>query len=493
MEQLTGFGALAAARTVLLAELSAGLSADQVLPAMQRLEEFRHSLAQADHLLIQALETFALAERHCVSSAEKLVAQVLSISPGDARRRVRAAAAVGPRRSMLGDPLPPRRPVLAAAQIAGAVSPLAVDLIERTLTTVELLAPAEVDATEQVLTAQARVFEPTELARICERLVEHVDPDGSRPREAIRADRRFLTLGRCADGMTKLEGRLTPAASARVRAVLEPLAAPRRTAESGPHGGERVVPDPRTREQRLHDALDEGCARLLRSGDVPAAGGVPASVIITIDAEQLLQAATAGAGAGARAGTVEVATGEVLSVREALVLATEAEIFPVVLGAGGRPLHFGRTRRLATASQTYALIARDGGCSFPGCTVPPQWCERHHLVPWSAGGGTDIDNLTLLCGYHHGHFVQAGWTAVLDADGLPEWRPPRWLDRGRTGLVNHRIRRRRPDRDPRSVAGARSSGSDPPGCDPPSSRPPGPGGPGAASRSPVRADRVFTD
>ncbi len=100
-----------------------------------------------------------------------------------------------------------------------------------------------------------------------------------------------------------------------------------------------------------------------------------------------------------------------------------------------------------STSQTFALIARDGGCSFPGCTVPPQWCERHHIIGWAFGGSTDIDNLTLLCGYHHAYFVQAGWTVTMNADGLPEWRPPRWQDRERQPLINHRIRERHRQRD----------------------------------------------
>jgi hypothetical protein len=42
------------------------------------------------------------------------------------------------------------------------------------------------------------------------------------------------------------------------------------------------------------------------------------------------------------------------------------------------------------------LIARDAGCSFPGCTHPPQWCDRHHILDWILGGPTDLDNMTLL-------------------------------------------------------------------------------------------------
>jgi hypothetical protein len=42
-----------------------------------------------------------------------------------------------------------------------------------------------------------------------------------------------------------------------------------------------------------------------------------------------------------------------------------------------------------------ALIAREGGCSFPGCGHPPQWCDRHHIIDWIDGGPTDLENLKL--------------------------------------------------------------------------------------------------
>ena len=470
MSGVTGFAELEAAKSLLLESLTRGIPEDDILPALQQLETFRNSLWQADHLLIQAVERSDLTAKHCVSSVEKLVAQALRISHGDAKRRVRAAAALGRRSSMLGEPLPPLRPELAAAQAAGEVSPFVVEVIERTLTKVEILAPDQVADTEQILVGHGRVFEPVELGKICDRIVDHIDPDGTRPRDAIQHDRRALHLSRCRDGMTKLEGRLTPAASARVRAVLEPLAAPRPTVEPGPQGGEKAVPDLRGREHRLHDALDEACARLLRAGDVPASGGTPATVIITITEDQLRAAADhaanqaadqaktrkatglstdacgAGFATGLGFGTVETSTGDVLSIAEAFRLAAEAEIVSVVMTGTGRPLHLGRTRRCASVSQTFALIARDGGCSFPGCTVPPEWCERHHITGWASGGLTDIDNLTLLCGYHHTYFAQAGWTAVISADGLPEWRPPHWQDRGRQPLINHRIRQRHRER-----------------------------------------------
>jgi hypothetical protein len=75
----------------------------------------------------------------------------------------------------------------------------------------------------------------------------------------------------------------------------------------------------------------------------------------------------------------------------------------------------------------------------PGCAHPPEWCDRHHIDAWIAGGLTDVSNLTLLCRYHHGNFVRHGWTCRLNAAGVPEWIPPRWIDPEQRPLTNRRI------------------------------------------------------
>jgi len=87
----------------------------------------------------------------------------------------------------------------------------------------------------------------------------------------------------------------------------------------------------------------------------------------------------------------------------------------------------GRTRRLVSPAQRLALAARDRGCSFPACDRPPDWCETHHVNPWADGGTTDLDNTTLLCGFHHREHTKRGW-AVRITHGLPEWIPPHWID-----------------------------------------------------------------
>jgi hypothetical protein len=47
--------------------------------------------------------------------------------------------------------------------------------------------------------------------------------------------------------------------------------------------------------------------------------------------------------------------------------------------------------------------------------------------------------LTLLCRYHHHNFLTKGWTCHLNSDGLPEWRPPTWLDPEQKPILNTRI------------------------------------------------------
>jgi hypothetical protein len=107
----------------------------------------------------------------------------------------------------------------------------------------------------------------------------------------------------------------------------------------------------------------------------------------------------------------------------------------VTLDRLGAVLCEGRAKRLATPAQRRALAVRDGGCSFPGCDRPPAWCQAHHVIEWLDLGPTDIDNLTLACGFHHRHFAELGWQVVMN-HGVPDWIPPPWLDPAQTPRRN---------------------------------------------------------
>lgn len=73
-------------------------------------------------------------------------------------------------------------------------------------------------------------------------------------------------------------------------------------------------------------------------------------------------------------------------------------------------------QRDATAHQRKALAVRDGGCAFPGCDAPPEWCDAHHLLPWEDGGTTLLSNLVLACKHHHHLLHEGGWTLWRASD-----------------------------------------------------------------------------
>ncbi|MBL8777715.1 MAG: HNH endonuclease, partial [Acidimicrobiales bacterium] len=87
----------------------------------------------------------------------------------------------------------------------------------------------------------------------------------------------------------------------------------------------------------------------------------------------------------------------------------------LVLDAEGEVLDAGRQARQFNRAQRRAMARRDGGCAFPGCDRPPEWCDAHHLDYWDAEHGlTDLDRGCLLCRRHHNLLHKRGWT--LDRD-----------------------------------------------------------------------------
>jgi hypothetical protein len=403
----------------------------QFVTAMQAFERIRNRMPLVDHRLISDATARNLPDVLTQGTMLRTLTSVLRLSAGEAARRIRAADAVGDRTSMLGQPLPPIRTHLATAQRDGEISAEQVAIIERALAKVDHRGfdPADLESGEQLLTEYATTFGPKQLKMLADRVVDAIDPDGTLPDEQLNADRRHLHLRQTRDGAWVGEFRLTGSLGAKLQTLLGPLAKPRIEGAVNPTIPAPQAVDPRHHGQRMHDALEEVCDRLLRSAEHPGTGGTPATVIVTIDWDDLLR----------RTGYGMTGDGTLIPTAEVLRLANEAEIVPTVMTRTGTVLDLGRTRRIANRSQTYALIARDGGCSFPGCDRAPEWCERHHIREWIDGGETNLGNLTLLCRYHHHNFATRGWTCAINADGLPEWRPPKSVDRTQKPLLNCRI------------------------------------------------------
>ena len=127
------------------------------------------------------------------------------------------------------------------------------------------------------------------------------------------------------------------------------------------------------------------------------------------------------------------------------LLACNATVRAALLAPNGALLDLGRAQRLATPAQKTALLARDGGCVIPGCTVPGDACDAHHVHWWQRGGPTDLENLALLCGRHHTEVHLEEWEIRM-LDGIPWVVPPRWVDPARRLLRNaaHHPPRHRP-------------------------------------------------
>jgi hypothetical protein len=163
--------------------------------------------------------------------------------------------------------------------------------------------------------------------------------------------------------------------------------------------------------------MADAAARLLRSATLPSAGGSPVTILASTTITELQQGL----------GIATTGHGEQLSISRLLQMAADAHLVPVICNDTGGILAYGRGRRLASKGQRLSLAARDRGCSFPGCNRPAAWTEVHHTRDWVRGGQTNIDEMCLLCRYHHRHFAKLGWEVVM-TDGVPHWIPPAWLD-----------------------------------------------------------------
>ena len=82
------------------------------------------------------------------------------------------------------------------------------------------------------------------------------------------------------------------------------------------------------------------------------------------------------------------------------------------------PLDVGRATKTIPDHLRRAVIARDRCCRFPGCRQRPAACQAHHLKPRSHGGTTSLNNLILLCAFHHLTAIHRwDWHLTLHPDG----------------------------------------------------------------------------
>ena len=152
------------------------------------------------------------------------------------------------------------------------------------------------------------------------------------------------------------------------------------------------------------------CTQLAAPVHAPAA-----DVLVTVDIDSLVEAFAersdpARSGSMTRSnGTARLDDGPALTAETLRRLADDGRFRFAVTGSDGRTIDLGRSRRTPNSAQLRALWRRDHGCAMPGCGRS-RFLHAHHVVFWTNGGATDLDNLVLLCDEHHRTLYEGGFT-----------------------------------------------------------------------------------
>ncbi|WP_440713222.1 DUF222 domain-containing protein [Gordonia sp. FQ] len=404
----------------------------------------------ADHVLAcacTAMERAELPARKRVCSAARIL-MGLGAAPAVAHRAARLGrAAADPRlapvtRGMRDGAVSAERADAVAAGLGHVIGRVQID---------DDVA-ATVVASLMVQSCPARVKDK---ARAWAIRLTPIESDDGRPPVAERDELNEMTLDRTDDGRFSVTVDLDVLAGEELSVALDPLTRP--------------VPEPdgstdrRSSKRRRADAFMQMVRSYLARGERPESGGVLPHVCLVVPMGitvngRLTDGAEPNSGRRRReggdgaaevfripladidgprdrvagdgtAGVPVLGFGGPVSARTAEMVMCEASVAAAMVDADGVPLSVGREKRLFPPGIRKALVIRDGGCAFPGCGLPPSWCDAHHCMPWSHGGETCLDNGVLLCRRHHGLVHHGGWEVFIGHDRHPWFVPPADPDR----------------------------------------------------------------
>lgn len=364
-----------------------------------RLQGIAAAKAQLEADFLRELHEFDRNEYHRffdgIASTAHWLAWACSMADGTAREHVRVARALH------------RMPVVASRMEAGELSYSKVRELTR-------LAPPEPEDPASDASPDPAAPEPPRLENeeeLCDLAAEMTASQLSRTVRAYRTHaglriqqeiQRTLAWRNRDDGMMELRVILPPEQAAEVRAALE--------VAEGRLRRDVQAPDAETPRVSMVDALLE-VTRTHLDADTSAPVDDHHLVTVHVSAPDLIATtATSETAPDVPAGTsdtdVPAETAHIPGVgavdpETARRLACDAPLVPALLDASGDVLALGRTQRLVTRTQRRALGIRDHHtCRFPGC-VRRRRLHAHHVRHWANGGPTDLDNLMLLCNFHH--------------------------------------------------------------------------------------------
>jgi hypothetical protein len=407
------------------------LTKPELIYALDELETLSCQLPSQSHRMLARLQAETTAKEMGAKSWRDVLATRWRISTSEAGRRLDEAAQLAPGRTLTGEPLEPALPCTALAQAHGSINREHIKVVREAMDRI----PAAVDSLTRAqievdLVRIATGVGPKELKDNADRILFLLDQDGPEPDDAERARRRGVWKGpQGPDKMIPLKGNLTPEAWAIYEAIYAKWAAPgmcnpadENPCVSGTPSQDQIDADDRSLAQRQHDALVAVGRSVLESGELGRHNGLPTTVIIRTTLQDLESRAGVGVSGG----------GTVIPIADVVKLAARSINYLAVFDkATGSALDLFRARRVASAAQRIMLIAREGGCTKPGCTVPPYGSQVHHAArDWADDGQTNVDELGLACGPDNRMVGPGGWETRINEQNEVEWIPPPALDTG---------------------------------------------------------------
>ena len=333
------------------------------------------------------------------------------IDLGAARERVRAARALN------------HLPQISASMEQGELSFAKVRALTRVATP-----ESEGDLLELALSSTAAQLERT--VRAWRRLSRWDEGEIERMRHRSRCFSVFPDE----DGMYVVRGRLDPEVGAMLMRAIDAAGDALFRADTSEDTSEEIEP-----KQRRADAVGLLAERALAVGfdaregaDVSGTRAERYQVVLHVEAPTLE--------GESEPGRSELEDGTRVSAETSRRLSCDASMVRLTEAPDGSVLDVGRKTRTIPPALRRALESRDCGCRFPGCGL--RFTNAHHVRHWADGGETKLENLVLLCRFHHRLVHEEGYTVHFPRGGRPN--PP-------GGRPNA------PDRRPNSLEGQPNS------------------------------------
>jgi hypothetical protein len=266
---------------------------------------------------------------------------------------------------------------------------------------------------EHILVGAAETLEPRQMRTLTQATRLRIDPDGVLADDNHAHERRWFDCDETYGGVFVVSGQLDAEGGALLKTAIDAMS------HGMGHG------EARSASQRRADALVDMAATQLRCGDHRDVHGQRPHLTVTVSAETLrahtrnmdtLQSGADTLWSGADTlrsdtlrpdadlppaelrgvGPIHPETARRIAcdaVRTVVTVAPSDGGSAWMTGTPAVPLSVGRATRTIPAHIRTALVLRDQGCRFPGCDRPPAWTDGHHIIHWSDGGPTELENL----------------------------------------------------------------------------------------------------